>query len=489
MRSRLLVSTLFGTVAGFAGFVLQEFLVSHDPVLLTSAAEVLKVGAYVGMMLGIGIGSVEGVVLGSGRTLLRGAGLGALVGAVGGLFGIYVGGTVYTIALFGKHPYLLLTGGGMLDFAHVVLARALGWTCLGAFPGLAAGVATRSHRRALHGLVGGLLGGFAGGFAFDLVATLFAAPLQGMAAAATGGPRIIEIGGPSRAVGFAAIGFFTGLFIGLVEELMKQAWVRVLVGRNEGRDYILSRELTILGRDERADIPLFADPNLAPQHAAIRAQGRQFVLLDGGTPIGTFLNGQRVTEAVLKDGDTIQLGQVRLLFREKATATRPAPVNRDAALSRQGPPPVQTPPGACPFCGAMKDAAGNCRCTVPVVPTAPQAPPVMLPTTAVPFSAAMPGDATIGSRLVALDGPYAGQVFPLQTPLTTIGREVGRDVTLSMDQAVSRRHARIELQNGIHVLRDEGSANGTFVNGVRVTEQPLAVGDVVRMGSGSYRYE
>lgn len=506
MRSRILVSTLFGAAAGFLGFLLQERLVVHDPVLTPPMPEILKLGALVGVMLGIGIGSVEGVVTGSARTLLRGTIRGAAIGTVGGMFGVYVGSIVYNAALFGKDPFLLAQSRGLLDFTHAVLARALGWTFLGAFPGLAAGAATLSGKRAVHGLVGGLLGGFVGGFAFDLVATLFSQPLQGMASASVSGPQIIEIGGPSRAVGFTAIGTLAGFFIGLVEEMMKQAWVRVLVGRNEGRDYIISRPLTILGRDERADIPLFADPSLAPQHAAISMENNRHVLLDGGTPMGVMVNGQRVQKAVLKDGDMIQLGQVRLLFREKATASRVASPRKDLATGKQQPGHLSVPSNLCQFCGAPKDAAGNCLCTVgaatgggtgsspvppPAMPAGPGAPvseaglaPIYTagPLGAVPLAGQ-------GSRLVALDGPHAGQSFALSLPVVSIGRDAARDIVLSQDPSVSRRHARIEEQAGVHVLVDEGSSNGTFVNGVRIETQPLALGDIIQMGAGSYRYE
>ncbi len=49
-------------------------------------------------------------------------------------------------------------------------------------------------------------------------------------------------------------------------------------------------------------------------HAQLRALHGRPHLLDIGSTNGTFLNGRRVTEAILKDGDTISLGAVRLLF-------------------------------------------------------------------------------------------------------------------------------------------------------------------------------
>jgi pSer/pThr/pTyr-binding forkhead associated (FHA) protein len=499
MRSRIVVGTLFGAIGGFVGFALQERLVSHDAVLAPPVGDMLRLGAIVGAMLGIAIGSVEGVVVGSANKLARGGLLGAAVGAVGGMFGMYFGGIVYAMALFGKDAFLLDQSRNLLDFTHSVLARALGWTFLGAFPGLAAGAATMSQRRTMHGLAGGLIGGFVGGFAFNLVANLIAQPVQGMAGAAAGGPQVMEIGGPSRAVGFTAIGAFTGLFIGLVEELLKQAWVRVLVGRNEGKDFIISKPLTIIGRDERADIPVFADPSLAAQHAAIRIEQNRHVVHDGGAPTGTTVNGQRIQQAVLRDGDMIQMGQVRLLFREKATASRAPAPQRDAARGPQVPGHLQVPANLCQFCGAPRDAQGACLCSVGPTPprqdalgqggggaAAPQVGP--FGQTAGPAFGTDPVSDT-GRRLVGLDGPHAGRTFALGPLPQTIGREAGRSIVLSDDGSVSRRHARIEDQMGSIVIVDEGSANGTFVNGVRVATQALAPGDVIQVGACRLRIE
>lgn len=468
-------------------------------------SEQLRLGIVIGAMLGIGIGAVEGTVLNSPRLILHGTLLGAVIGAIGGLFGIYFGGAVYKMALFGKDPNLMAQSSNILDFTHQVLARALGWTLLGAFPGLAAGAATLSHKRAIHGLVGGLLGGFVGGFVFDLVANLITQPIQG-AAAATQGQRVMEIGGPSRAIGFTVIGTLTGLFIGLVEEWLKQAWVRVLAGRNEGKDYILSKPMTILGRDERADVPLFGDPALAPQHAAIRMENGRHVLLDGGTPVGTLVNGQRVQQQLLRDGDMIQLGQVRILFREKATARKIGQPVADAARSAaQVPGALAMPSHLCPFCGAQRDASGNCLCTVPGTTPAGAALPAPAQPVGAPYSDAMgygaqptpygeagyegPVMGGVGSRLLCLEGPYMGQAFPLTAPNITIGRDPARDIALTADTTVSRRHAHIAEEGGHHVVYDDGSSNGTFVNSVRVTIQSLTPGDIVQFGSSKFRYD
>ena len=64
----------------------------------------------------------------------------------------------------------------------------------------------------------------------------------------------------------------------------------------------------------------------------------------------------------------------------------------------------------------------------------------------------------------------------------TIGRHRESDVFLE-DLAVSRLHTTISHDpSGRYILRDENSANGTYVNGQRVSEQVLKDGDEVQVG-------
>jgi pSer/pThr/pTyr-binding forkhead associated (FHA) protein len=90
---------------------------------------------------------------------------------------------------------------------------------------------------------------------------------------------------------------------------------------------------------------------------------------------------------------------------------------------------------------------------------------------------------------VIVNGVKAGMVFPLQGNVITIGREPGRDLQMDFDPTVSRRHARLERQGTQWVLIDEGSRNGSFVNGRPVQQQPVQVGDVLRFGNTEVRVE
>jgi pSer/pThr/pTyr-binding forkhead associated (FHA) protein len=99
------------------------------------------------------------------------------------------------------------------------------------------------------------------------------------------------------------------------------------------------------------------------------------------------------------------------------------------------------------------------------------------------------GEALEGPRVVAVGGPHLGQVFPLDSEVMTMGREPSMLIPLTADTSASRRHASVQYANGAWSVRDEGSSNGTWVNGVRVQTQPLFPGAVIRVGQTELRFE
>jgi tetratricopeptide (TPR) repeat protein len=85
-------------------------------------------------------------------------------------------------------------------------------------------------------------------------------------------------------------------------------------------------------------------------------------------------------------------------------------------------------------------------------------------------------------KLVIEDDQGSRREVPLDRDEITIGRREDNVVHLP-DRNVSRRHARLLRKEGSVLLEDLRSANGTLVNGVRITEPvPLGNGDLVRIG-------
>jgi hypothetical protein len=84
-------------------------------------------------------------------------------------------------------------------------------------------------------------------------------------------------------------------------------------------------------------------------------------------------------------------------------------------------------------------------------------------------------------ELEVIHGLDAGRRYPL-TDRVSLGRDWNADIALN-DQQVSRRHAQIQRAGDDYQIVDQGSSNGTFVNGVLISMPTrLKAGDEVRMG-------
>ena len=112
-----------------------------------------------------------------------------------------------------------------------------------------------------------------------------------------------------------------------------------------------------------------------------------------------------------------------------------------------------------------------------------------------PTAASIGATATViaagpATRIVAMQGPYAGQAFELTGDLMTIGRDAAQAIALVNDMGVSRTHAQIVRQGDQTLIEDLGSTNGTYVNGVRVgAPTPIKPGDTLQLGASLFRVE
>ena len=87
------------------------------------------------------------------------------------------------------------------------------------------------------------------------------------------------------------------------------------------------------------------------------------------------------------------------------------------------------------------------------------------------------------TRFIELDG----REIPLTGPVTRIGRSLTADIELE-DLSVSRRHALVVVEGDHVLLLDEGSRNGTWLNGHRVSRSLLRDGDTITVGTAQLRY-
>jgi hypothetical protein len=271
---------LAGALGAVFGLYLYVELVHVQNLVLRDALAGIAIGGTLGFFLNAADPLRDGAWLKLART----ASWGALAGAAGGAVGLLLG------------EYVL---GG---FQGGLLGRAISWAILGLGIGLSQGLAYQSVKRLVYGLIGGGLGGFVGGFLFEAIR-------DGL-----GGQRY-EL---SQGLGMVILGAGLGLFLALVEQVLRRAWVQVLQGRQEGRAYLLANRRSALGLDEHAAVGIFGDPNVARRHAEIESTNTGYFLHNHDPKGRTRVNGVPVKDAqLLHDGDRIELGQTLLVFRQR----------------------------------------------------------------------------------------------------------------------------------------------------------------------------
>ena len=86
------------------------------------------------------------------------------------------------------------------------------------------------------------------------------------------------------------------------------ATLHVTDGPNRGQTFALL-DGGIVGRDPQCDIALTRDAQASRQHARIAWDGADWIIEDGGSSNGTWINGQRVLSSDLHTGDDIRIGQ------------------------------------------------------------------------------------------------------------------------------------------------------------------------------------
>jgi pSer/pThr/pTyr-binding forkhead associated (FHA) protein len=93
------------------------------------------------------------------------------------------------------------------------------------------------------------------------------------------------------------------------------------------------------------------------------------------------------------------------------------------------------------------------------------------------------------AKIHIMSGMLQGKTFELiEDSNISVGRSLDNQIVLE-DTTVSHHHATFETHNGVFMVRDMNSTNGTRVNGMRITESKLGNGDQVRFGSVEARFE
>src|SRR6267143_655070 len=100
-----------------------------------------------------------------------------------------------------------------------------------------------------------------------------------------------------------------------------------------GRNHELKVDKTTIGRVEDNTFQI-AEPSVSSHHCEVLLRGPEVVVRDLNSTNGTFINGEKVTETVLKPGQVLRLGQIEMRLETDAPASATKkPI--DQTLARQ----------------------------------------------------------------------------------------------------------------------------------------------------------
>jgi pSer/pThr/pTyr-binding forkhead associated (FHA) protein len=245
-----------------------------------------------------------------------------------------------------------------------------------------------------------------------------------------------------------------------------------LVSLTDGREYVITGASLVFGREAGCDVVVSGN-DVSRRHAEIVHTPKGYLLVDSSTN-GTFVNEERVQgQRILARADVIRLGEEQFRFYADV-APVPAVPARDSGLT--SPPPAPAPAAAAASAPSPPEGAENrLRRTVHGMEAA--VPPQPAPA---------PGSL---ATLLVRNGTLIGRRLAVKTPIVNVGRADYNDIVVP-DPSVSTSHAKLQRREGVWVLVDLDSTNGTFVDGERVRgEAPLAPGAMVRFGDIQLMFE
>ncbi|WP_039826655.1 FHA domain-containing protein [Nocardia testacea] len=290
---------------------------------------------------------------------------------------------------------------------------------------------------------------------------------------------------------------------------MSAPGVRTITVRHDGTERVFdSNQQITLGR--APEVTLFVDsPLVSRVHAILAWQSGAWVLTDNGSTNGVFVDARRVGGPVPIDRPTqVRLGDAisgPLLWlvpsgvpqqqhqparppsqaRPAQPPQRPAPPPRPQSgahpqVGQRGPTPSQPLPAQRPAPQQWPPHGGQ-QPRPPQVATAAQ-PPVVPPQ---PANVNMTAKASVAAvppvRHRNTEGPIA-RADRIPPGGLAIGRTSDNQIVVN-DPLASRKHARLVAGAEGLAIEDLGSANGTFVNGVRQQRTVLRERDIITIGN------
>ncbi len=103
-----------------------------------------------------------------------------------------------------------------------------------------------------------------------------------------------------------------------------------------GRAHELKVDKTTIGRVEDNAFQI-AEPSVSSHHCEVLLRGAEVVVKDLNSTNGTFINDEKITESVLKPGNTLRIGHIELRLEDGATATPATPASAPASAPATAP--------------------------------------------------------------------------------------------------------------------------------------------------------
>lgn len=243
-----------------------------------------------------------------------------------------------------------------------------------------------------------------------------------------------------------------------------------VVSLTDGREYAIAGASLVFGRDATCDV-VVPGKDVSRRHAEIVQTPKGYLIVDSSTN-GTLVNDSRIEgQRLLARADVITIGEEKFRFYADTALQDPSPGPAANAPSAAPLPPTQ---------GSAPAADARLKETVHAAP-APAASQASPPR-------ASGGGGVLGNFLVR-GGGLKGQRLVIKTPVVNIGRADYNDLVFP-DESISTTHAKLQRREGVWVLVDLDSTNGTFVDGERIKgEAPLAPGANVRFGDVALVFE
>lgn len=110
------------------------------------------------------------------------------------------------------------------------------------------------------------------------------------------------------------------------------ATLLVIHGSDQGKRFTLTGHLTRIGRDATNPIRV-QDTEISRQHAELRTRDGEYQLTDLGSSNGTYVNGQRVREVMLRSGDRVQVGQTIFVYSSGVVPSRDELASRISVIA------------------------------------------------------------------------------------------------------------------------------------------------------------